>query len=77
MECPVTSYKKYSKTKNYKEELSWKLTYGGMETYNVLQYLKDSDDGVQHSVSETDPVSEMLCFLVFRIPNDGQSPETK
>jgi hypothetical protein len=24
---------------------------------------------------ETDPVSEMLCFLVFRIPGDGQRPE--
>jgi hypothetical protein len=26
--------------------------------------------------TETDPVSEMLCFLVFRIPDDGQSPGT-
>jgi hypothetical protein len=25
--------------------------------------------------TETDPVSEMLCFLVFRIPEDGESPE--
>jgi hypothetical protein len=25
---------------------------------------------------ETDPVSEPLFFLVFRIPDDGQSPET-
>jgi hypothetical protein len=24
---------------------------------------------------ETDPDSETLCFLVFRIPDDGQSPE--
>jgi hypothetical protein len=25
-----------------------------------------------HNVSETDPVSETLCSLVFRIPDDGQ-----
>jgi hypothetical protein len=26
---------------------------------------------------ERDPVSETLCFLVFRIPDNGQSPETQ
>jgi hypothetical protein len=26
---------------------------------------------------ETDPVSETLCFLVFRTPDDWQSPETQ
>jgi hypothetical protein len=26
---------------------------------------------------ETDPVSEALCFLVFRIPDDGQSWKTQ
>jgi hypothetical protein len=25
---------------------------------------------------EADPVSETLCFLLFRIPDDGQCPET-
>jgi hypothetical protein len=29
-----------------------------------------------HLRTETDPVSETLCFLVFRIPDDGQSSET-
>jgi hypothetical protein len=27
--------------------------------------------------TETDPVSGTLCFLVFIIPDDGQSPETE
>jgi hypothetical protein len=27
--------------------------------------------------TDTDPVSEMLCFLIFRIPDEGQSPETQ
>jgi hypothetical protein len=27
--------------------------------------------------TETDPVSEMLCFLIFRISDNGQSPETQ
>jgi hypothetical protein len=25
----------------------------------------------------TDPVSETLCIIVFRIPDNGQSPETQ
>jgi hypothetical protein len=28
-----------------------------------------------HPKTETDPVSETLCFLVFRNPCDGQTPE--
>jgi hypothetical protein len=31
----------------------------------------------KHNVLGTDPVSETLCFLVFRIPDYGQSPETQ
>jgi hypothetical protein len=27
--------------------------------------------------TETDPFSETLCFLAFRIPDDGQKPETQ
>jgi hypothetical protein len=27
--------------------------------------------------TETDPVSETLCYLVFRIPDDAQSPKTQ
>jgi hypothetical protein len=30
-----------------------------------------------HLSTETDPVSEMLCFLVFRILVNGQSPKTQ
>jgi hypothetical protein len=30
-----------------------------------------------HLRTETDPVSETLCFLAYRIPDDGQSPETQ
>jgi hypothetical protein len=30
----------------------------------------------KHNVSEIDPVSETLCFLVSTIPNGGQSPKT-
>jgi hypothetical protein len=30
----------------------------------------------KHNVSETGSVSQTLCFLVFRIPDDGVSPET-
>jgi hypothetical protein len=28
-----------------------------------------------HMRTETDPVSETFCFLVARIPDDGQSPK--
>jgi hypothetical protein len=27
--------------------------------------------------TDTDPVSETLCFLVFRIPDDGQGPKSQ
>jgi hypothetical protein len=30
----------------------------------------------RHLKSEIDLISETLCFLVFRIPDDGQSPQT-
>jgi hypothetical protein len=30
----------------------------------------------QHLRTETRPVSETLCFIVFRIPDDGHGPET-
>jgi hypothetical protein len=30
-----------------------------------------------HLRTETDPLSETLCFLVSRIPDDGQSPKTQ
>jgi hypothetical protein len=30
-----------------------------------------------HLRTDTDPVSETLCFLTFRIPDDGQNPESE
>jgi hypothetical protein len=30
-----------------------------------------------HLRTETDPVSETLCFLFPRVPDDGESPKTK
>jgi hypothetical protein len=30
-----------------------------------------------HLRTETDPVSETLCFLDFRVPDDGQSPNNE
>jgi hypothetical protein len=33
--------------------------------------------GVPHLKTETDPVSETLCFLVFKILEDGYSPKTR
>jgi hypothetical protein len=43
-------------------------------------FLRDPREQVSsppHQRTETDPVSTTLCFLVFRIPNDGQSPGTQ
>jgi hypothetical protein len=31
----------------------------------------------KHKVSETDLISETMCFLVSRIPGDGQIPKTQ
>jgi hypothetical protein len=43
-------------------------------------FLRDRREEVTSSLHlrmETDPVSETLCFLVFRVPDDGQSPHTQ
>jgi hypothetical protein len=43
-------------------------------------FKRDSTEYVSVSLylkMETEPVSQMLCFLIFRILGDGQSPETQ
>jgi hypothetical protein len=40
---------------------------------NPTEYMSPS----RHLRTETDPVSETPCFLVFRIPEDGQSLEAQ
>jgi hypothetical protein len=34
-------------------------------------------DTTSHQRTETDPITETLCFLVLTIPDDGQGPETQ
>jgi hypothetical protein len=42
---------------------------------SFVRYPKKKDEP---NVSETDPVSGTLCYLVFfRIPDDGQCPKTQ
>jgi hypothetical protein len=46
----------------------------------VKLFLRDPTEQMPpspHVKMETDPVSETLCFLVFRIPDDGPSPEAQ
>jgi hypothetical protein len=43
----------------------------GMETHTLLGCLKRANPNQQTSFSG------MVCFLVFRIPDGGQSPETQ
>jgi hypothetical protein len=38
---------------------------------------KVSNRSPLHLRTEVDPITESLCFIIFRIPNDGQSPETQ
>jgi hypothetical protein len=45
-----------------------------LETGSVSILRRGEGDALR---AETDPFSEMLCFLVFRILEDGQGPETK
>jgi hypothetical protein len=48
------------------------LRLGGEDTYSV------GSRPNPHSLrTETDAVSEKLCFLVSRIPDDGQNPKTQ
>jgi hypothetical protein len=48
---------------------------GPLERTNLNHWITEpvSNHGSNHWT--TGPVSETLCFLVFRIPDDGQSPE--
>jgi hypothetical protein len=48
----------------------------GFRTLSIVRYSKNQK--TQHFgnlTKETDPVSEILCSLVFRITSDGQSPK--
>jgi hypothetical protein len=52
------------------------------ETPTLLSHLERVDpteliSPSLHMRRETDPVSETMCFLVFRIPDDGRSPQTQ
>jgi hypothetical protein len=52
---------------------------GILINYRDENFLKDPKDLMSPSTylkAETDQVSKTLCFLVFRIPDDGQIPET-
>jgi hypothetical protein len=48
---------------------------GGRETPTQLGPLEELTLVTGQLRTERDPVSQTLCFLVFRIPDDGQSPE--
>jgi hypothetical protein len=48
------------------------------QNYWVLGFCPSSGilEARKRNVSETDPVSETFCFLVSRIPDDGQRQKT-
>jgi hypothetical protein len=48
---------------------------GPLERTNLSHWKRANGEGVlpPHLRTEPDPVSETLCFLVSRIPDDGQS----
>jgi hypothetical protein len=50
---------------------------GPLETVNLNYWTQYSRRLRPHLRTETDPVSETLRFLAFRIPEDGQSPENQ
>jgi hypothetical protein len=48
---------------------------GGEDTYFVGS-LRRANLTLSHNLmTDTDPAAETVCFLVGRIPDDGQSPE--
>jgi hypothetical protein len=42
-----------------------------------LDFIHRPTEFPPHLRTETDPISETLCFLVSRILDDGQSPKTQ
>jgi hypothetical protein len=51
-------------------------TRNNINDYVISSFLdsKGFGDGISYN---TDPVTEMLCSLIFRTPDDGQSPKTQ
>jgi hypothetical protein len=49
---------------------------GGSKVIEVSSKGSNRVSPYSHLRTETDLISETLCFLVIRIPDDGQSPET-
>jgi hypothetical protein len=62
------------------QELCW-VSYKELTSFSEPEiFLMDPTEQVSpflHLRTETYPVSETLCFVVFRIPDYGQSPETR
>jgi hypothetical protein len=50
---------------------------GPLERMIEVSSFKDTVSPSPHLKMETDPVSETLCFLVFRILDNGKSPLTQ
>jgi hypothetical protein len=50
---------------------------GPLDRANLNQWATEQVSSAYHLRSKTDLFSDMLCFLVFRIPVDGQSPESQ
>jgi hypothetical protein len=48
---------------------------GSLERANLSHWTQRSSCLPPHLRTETHPVSETLCFLVSRIPDDGKSPK--
>jgi hypothetical protein len=52
------------------------IVYNTRDYWVLGPYPSSSILKTREHVSETDPVFEMLCCLVFRVLDDGQSPKT-
>jgi hypothetical protein len=75
--CPVVRNYNYKEAQRFR---NWTCLLpqvrGGRETSTLLGSLEKPN--LNHWTDpETDPVSETLCFFVFRISDDGLSPETQ
>jgi hypothetical protein len=67
-------------------DVHWEKHNGGYGVFHKKELAIHSRRPIPKTRAETDPVSETLCFCVcvcvcffcvFRIPEDGQSPETQ
>jgi hypothetical protein len=78
--CPpsgILNTRKHNVSKARRHILSWVSSKEQWWRLTLSKWTNGAGISSPHLRTETDPVSENLCFLVFRNQDDGRSPKTQ